>query len=314
MSSNVEYHPGERAVQQRAGETAIADLNGAVMASTILAGARPFIGKQSMAVLASVDGHGAAWSSVLYGQPGFVHADVPSVVTFDVPSARRAASDPFWNNICSRRDIGMLFIELGSRRRYRINGAVTRLDGRGFEVTVREAYPNCPRFIQRRLLKSVLEDSGQDGVATGAAIAGGVATLIRAADTLFLASYNPETGADASHRGGNPGFIQLVGERTLRVPDYAGNSLFNTFGNVELNGLLGLCIPDFAHGRLLQLTGEARLMWDQPDPEGLTDGTGRFWEFQVASWVLRQVPQRLEWEYLDASPFNPPVTKSVAKD
>ena len=307
MSMNFEYHPGERAVQQRAGETATADLNGAVMASTILAGARPFIGKQSMVVLASRDAEGAAWCSVLYGQPGFAHADVPSVVTVDVPVARRAASDPLWNNLCTQRDIGMLFIELGSRRRYRINGTVTRIDGRGIEVTVREAYPNCPRFIQRRLLKSVLEDSGQDGVATGVAIAGGVASLIRNADTLFLASYHPDTGADASHRGGSPGFVGLVGERLLRVPDYAGNSLFNTFGNVELNGVLGLCIPDFEGGRLLQLTGEARLLWDQPDPDGLTDGSGRFWEFQVAGWVLRQVPQRLEWEYLDASPFNPPV-------
>jgi len=304
---NFEYHPGERAVQQRAGETAIADLNGALMASTVLAGARPFIGKQSMVVLASRDAEGAAWCSLLHGQPGFAHADVPSVVTLDVPAARRAASDPLWNNLCTQRDIGMLFIELGSRRRYRINGMVTRLDGRGIEVTVREAYPNCPRFIQRRLLKSVLEDSGQDGVATGVAIAGGVASLIRNADTLFLASYHPDTGADASHRGGSPGFVGLVGERLLRVPDYAGNSLFNTFGNVELNGVLGLCIPDFEGGRLLQLTGEARLLWDQPDPDGLTDGSGRFWEFQVAGWVLRQVPQRLEWEYLDASPFNPPV-------
>lgn len=310
MPMNFEYHPDEPAVQQRAGETAIADLNGALMASTVLAGARPFIGKQSMVVLASRDAEGAAWCSVLYGQPGFAHADVPSVVALDVPAARRTASDPLWNNLCTQRDIGMLFIELGSRRRYRINGTVTRLDGRGIEVTVREAYPNCPRFIQRRLLKSVVEDSGQDGVATGVAIAGGVARLIRHADTLFLASYHPDTGTDASHRGGSPGFIQLVGERLLRVPDYAGNSLFNTFGNVELNGMLGLCIPDFARGRLLQLTGEARLLWDQPDPDGLTGGSGRFWEFQVAGWVLRQVPQRLEWEYLDASPFNPPVANN----
>jgi len=309
VTTHVEYHPGERAVQQRAGETAIADLNGAVIADTILAGARPFIGKQSMAVLASIDADGAAWCSVLYGQPGFVHADEASIVTFDVPAARRASGDPLWNNLRARPDIGLLFIELGSRRRYRINGAVTRNDARGFEVAVREAYPNCPRFIQRRLLKSVTEDAGPDGVARGAAIAGGVATLVRNADTLFLASYHPTRGADASHRGGSPGFIELVDERTLRVPDYPGNSLFNTFGNVELNGLLGLCIPDFDHGQLLQLSGKARLLWDQPDPGALSGGSGRFWEFQVAAWILRQVPQRLEWEYLDASPFNPPVVK-----
>ncbi|UUZ48247.1 hypothetical protein LP420_36025 [Massilia sp. B-10] len=47
------------------------------------------------------------------------------------------------------------------------------------------------------------------------------------------------------------------------------------------------------------------LHFDAPDPHGLTGGTGRFWDFRIASWTLHAIPQRLEWEYLDASPFNP---------
>lgn len=307
MQINSSFHPGERAVQQQAGESAIADRNSSVIANTILGGARPFIGKQFMVVLASVDARGAVWSSIVYGQPGFIHADSATVVTIDVPAGRRAGSDPFWANIRVNPAVGMLFIELGTRRRYRINGKVQRNDVDGIDILVAEAYPNCPKFIQRRHLNLLDSTSAQDGVATGVEIGGRVHRLIRGADTIFVASHAPQAGADASHRGGDPGFVQVLGERTLRIPDYPGNSLFNTFGNITLNPHVGLCIPDFDGQHLLQISGRAHLLWNQADSAVITGGTGRFWEVDVDRWILRQVPQRLEWEYLDASPFNPPV-------
>lgn len=305
MPGKSSFHAGERAVQERAGEAAIAERNGTLVADTILRGARPFIQKQFMVVLASVDSSGAAWSSVLYGQPGFASGAAGNAVSLALPAGRRDTSDPFWANIAANPAVGMLFIDLGTRRRYRINGTQVRNDEHGIEIAVREAYPNCPRYIQRRHLRALDSSFAPDDVATGAAIGGSVETVIRDADTLFVASSHAETGADASHRGGNRGFLQIVDERTLRIPDFNGNSLFNTFGNVELDPRVGLCVPDFEGQRLLQLTGRARLLWDQPDPANLTGGTGRFLEVAVERWILRQVPQRLDWEYLDASPFIP---------
>lgn len=305
------FHPGERAVQLRAGEAAIADRNGGLIAATILGGARPFIQKQFMVVLASVDAHGRAWSSVVYGQPGFVRAEGDAAIVLDVPAGRRDPADPLWANIEAKPALGMLFIELGTRRRYRVNGQLGRYDADGLEIAVREAYPNCPKYIQKRELRALDIDLAADGTAggvvTGAAIAGSVATLVRAADTLFIASSHPDSGADASHRGGPRGFVQVVGPSTLRIPDYRGNSIFNTFGNLELDPHVGLCIPDFEGGRLLQLSGRARLLWDQDDAAQASGGTGRFLEIEVERWILRQAARRLEWEYLDASPFNPPV-------
>lgn len=306
MQTRSTYHAGERAVQARAGQVAIADRNGVVIADTILAGARPFIEKQFMAVLASIDGAGAVWASILYGQPGFARSIRPDAVAFQVPLAQRDATDPIWDNIQTDPTIGMLFIELGSRRRYRINGMVQHQDAEGLEVTVREAYPNCPRYIQRRHLRSMASDFPAGDATTGSSMDDSVTGLINKADTLFVATHNLETGADASHRGGSPGFVQIVDAHTLRIPDFDGNSLFNTLGNMELNARTGLCIPDFEGQQLLQLTGRSRLLWDQDDPQNLTGGTRRFWEFEVERWILRPVSQKLEWEYLDASPFNPP--------
>jgi len=304
------YHEGERAVQRAAGETAIADQNGVVVTATILGGARPFLHKQFMAVLASIDAEGMPWSSVLYGDPGFIQLDGASALAIAMAPDRRDPLDPLWDNIGANPALGMLFIELGSRRRYRINGSVEGLDEQGVHIGVREAYPNCPRYIQRRQLRAMGGDTLPALLDGGNALSGDARDILHRADTVFVASNHAQAGADASHRGGNPGFVQLVGEGRLRLPDYPGNSLFNTFGNLAVDPRVGLCIPDFDGQRLLQLCGRARLLFDQDDPGGQSAGTRRFWEIEVERWLLRRMPRRLDWEYLDASPFNPAILES----
>lgn len=307
MTTKTPFHEGERAIQQRAGESAIADRNATLVSDTVIGGARPFIAKQFMVALGSVDASGDVWASALFGQPGFIHTTDGRAIQIDVPEGSRDPVDPLWTNIASRRDLGMLFIELGSRRRYRVNGTVSRIDGNGIEVAIREAYPNCPKYIQRRHLRALGASGEPSQAAYGTVLRGNVTQLIRQADTLFVATHHVETGADASHRGGGAGFIQIVDEQTLRIPDYHGNSLFNTLGNLQVDSRAGLYIPDFANGQSLQLTGTATVEWDQADPDQVTGGTGRFWVFHVAKWILRDAIPRAEWEYLDASPFNPPV-------
>lgn len=302
------FHAGEKAVQLRANEAGMAMRNAPVIADTIVGGAKSFIAQQFMVVLASVDSNGAVWSSVLYGRPGFMHTEDNALVHIDMPDQARDLTDPFWNNILHDATVGMLFIELGSRRRYRINGQVQRHNDAGITIAVEEAFPNCPKYIQKRQLRQMGEAAGDHALQTGTHISHEIASLIRDADTFFVASLNAEKGADASHRGGERGFVQIVNDHTLRVPDFHGNSLFNTLGNIETNPNAGICIPDFEGQQLLQLTGRARILWDQDDPHHLTGGTHRFWEFEVDQWLLRAVAQ-LDWEYLDASPYNPPAKR-----
>lgn len=292
-------------MQVRAGETAIAHRNITVLSDTVIAGARAFIAKQFMAVLSSVGADGQVWCSLLFGKPGFLRADEGRSIVIEVADKERDDTDPLWANLAACPELGLLFIELGSRRRYRVNGSVRKIDKHSVEVLVLEAFPNCPKYIQRRHLRQLGEPVLPVQTAHGSVLRGPVEDIIRQADTLFVASRHAGSGADASHRGGPPGFIQLVDDHTLRIPDYMGNSLFNTLGNFRLDPHGGLCIPDFVHGQLLQLSGTAAVHWDQPDPGDSTGGTARFWEFKVAQWILRDTPQPLEWEYLDASPFNP---------
>ena len=306
MQNKFSFHAGERAVQMRANDASIADRNATVIADTILGGARNFIEKQFMVVLSSIATNGAVWSSVLYGEPGFARTDTNNSVTFNVPVGQRDESDPLWANIDTNPSVGMLFIELGSRRRYRINGIIRQISDQAIGIDVSEAYPNCPKYIQKRHLRKIENEVSANDTLTGSSINESIEALIRNTDTMFVASNYAGTGADASHRGGNPGFVQIINDRTLRIPDYNGNSLFNTLGNIELDPRSGLCMPDFEGQQLLQLTGKSRLLWDQEDPQNLTGGTQRFWEFEIEQWILRRIPQLLEWEYLDASPFNLP--------
>lgn len=302
------FHRGELEVQLRSGEESIAKQNAPLISETIVGWAKSFLEKQFMVVLSTIDIDRAVWASIIYGQPGFVHAEDNKIVSIDIGINDRDLSDPFWTNILHDKHVGMLFIELGSRRRYRINGQIHTNSSVGLRITVSEAYPNCPRYIQRRHLKSMDNFSPEFGILTGNVINKEITSLISTTDTLFVGSVNDEAGADVSHRGGANGFVQIINSHTLRIPDFNGNSLFNTLGNFEINPNAGICIPDFEGQRILQLTGHAKILWDQDDPQNLSGGTKRFWQFEIDQWILRDIPQHLEWEFMEASPFIPTIS------
>ena len=131
------------------------------------------------------------------------------------------------------------------------------------------------------------------------------ATRGKTADTFFVASAHPQFGIDASHRGGPQGFVNVLNEHTLRIPDYVGNSMFNTLGNFAANPKAGLLFLDFERGRTLQLIGRPEILWNQEDAEEESGGTRRFWLLQVERWYEMAVPATVRWEFLDYSPFNP---------
>ena len=123
-------------------------------------------------------------------------------------------------------------------------------------------YGNCRRYLQERIFIGNRETQAADKK-------GRVATTLSAAqqqqishaDTFFIATDNPERGADVSHKGGNPGFVRVLDEKRIAFPDYNGNSMFNTLGNVTVNPRAGLLFIDFDSGVTLQLTGRASIDW-----------------------------------------------------
>jgi uncharacterized protein len=299
------FHEGELSVQQRVGETIPAQRNGQIIADTILNGAIEFIEQQKMVVLGSVDSQQHVWASLLFGLPGFIKYIDARAIEFDLTQATLNPLDPFWTNIQTEHQIGMLAIELASRRRLRINGTIERLTSDRLRLNVLESYPNCPKYIQRRQLALNLTDVKQyTQPQFGRSLTSEQQNWIAAADTLFVASTHPQRGVDASHRGGNPGFVRILDDRSLRIPDYAGNSMFNTLGNLVVNPHAGLVFLDFDRSQTLQLTGRATIQWHLDDPDS-TGGTHRYWDFVIEQWLQTDLTYSLQWDFFDYSPHNP---------
>jgi predicted pyridoxine 5'-phosphate oxidase superfamily flavin-nucleotide-binding protein len=300
------FHEGERKVQRLAGEERMAQRNGVMIAERIMGAALPFLAQQSMAIFASRDAEGRLWASMLFGARGFMQSPDGKNVDFDLTQVAVQHEDPFWRNIEANPAVGMLAIDLGTRRRIRINGDIRRLAESRLQLSVRESFPNCPKYITRRAVKTI---ETTDGTATQASAGGAVAReqrdLLERADVLFIATAHHTRGADASHRGGNPGFVQVLDERTLRIPDYPGNSMFNTLGNLAVDPASGLVVPDFAHSRALLLTGSAEIVFNAGDPEAVTGGTNRFLVFHIEEWLQLPLPAAARAELVDYSPFNP---------
>jgi predicted pyridoxine 5'-phosphate oxidase superfamily flavin-nucleotide-binding protein len=301
------FHSGELEAQRRAGDSVIAERNSAVISDSIIAGALAFLKQQKMVVLGTESEDGALWASLLFGAPGFVSPLDARSVKFDRSQMRQTPADAFWGNLRVSARAGMLAIELATRRRLRVNGAFDNVGDKEFILAVKEAYPNCPKYIQRRTLSWDEHSQAENSTAgtAGTMFTPDAAHVLEAADTLFISSGHVDRGVDVSHRGGNPGFIQRLDAHSLRVPDFTGNSLFNTFGNLLVNPRAGVTVMDFAKGRMLQMTGLATPEWNQPDEQGVTGGTGRFWTFTVDHWRMLTLPGTARWEFLDASPFNP---------
>lgn len=306
MQLNSPFHEGELLVQQRVGETIAAQRNGQIIADTILNGALKFIEQQKMVVLGSMDSQQHVWASLLFGSPGFIKSIDARAIEFDLTQATLNPLDPLWTNIKTEHQIGMLAIELASRRRLRINGRIACQSSDRLRLNVLESYPNCPKYIQRRqLVLNSTEVKQYTQPQFGQSLTSEQQNWIAAADTLFVASAHPQRGVDASHRGGNPGFVQILNERSLRIPDYAGNSMFNTLGNLVINPHAGLVFLDFDRSRTLQLTGRATIQWHLDDSTDSTGGTHRYWDFAIEQWLQTDLPQSLQWDFFDYSPHNP---------
>lgn len=298
------YHPGEIAVQELAGERDQAILNGRMISNAIPAPARPFVNQLSHVAIGWLDTSGDPWASLAVGEPGFVCCDEGgTVVTIQAPGPSMALG-PFQEDIRATASIGMLFIDLATRRRLRINGVVERSAASGLRVAVAQAYPNCPKYIQKR---ERVEAAAAVSAATSSRGPGAPAHLqawLSRTDTAFVASVGPEGGVDCSHRGGRRGYMRLDGDAVL-VPDYPGNSMFCTLGNMKAEPRAGLVLVDFEARQQLHLSGDASVEIARADRSELTGGSGRWWRLRPRKWAVSPLAGTSHWRLVGESPFNP---------
>ncbi|MBA0049726.1 pyridoxamine 5'-phosphate oxidase family protein [Streptomyces sp. AJS327] len=296
------YHPGELAVQRRANLESSAARSLTAVRSAVPPVAAAFLAEQPFVVAGAADAEGRLWATLLRGQPGFLRLPHPEVL---VVEARPLPEDPLAPVLAAPAPIGMIAIEPARRRRMRMNGR-SQPAGEGLRVALDQVIPNCPKYLQQREYTPLPVGDARRESHRSTRLSAAQRAAITAADTFFVATASPEGAADASHRGGNPGFVQVLSPTRLRWPDYRGNAMFLTLGNLELNPRAGLVVPDWTGGSLLQLTGTARTVWD-PEAAARVPGAERLVDFAVEEVheISHAVP--LGWSAPTYWRFNPPV-------
>jgi predicted pyridoxine 5'-phosphate oxidase superfamily flavin-nucleotide-binding protein len=298
----IPYHSGELAVQQQAGTRHQAAHLAQILQTAFPAQARAFLAAQPFIVVSSADTDGRLWASVLTGMPGFLQ--VPDAHTLCI-AAQPATGDVLTANLASDAALGATVIDFEKRRRIRLNGRA-HLEPEGLFMALNEVFFNCPKYIQAREWQlQPSAEPAQSGLIESALTAE-LQEWITDADTFFLATAHTDDGLDVSHRGGLPGFVRVLDAYTLQWPDYNGNGMFQSLGNLALDPRAGLLFPDFVQGHVLQLTGQARTDWDPAHAEHFP-GAERLLTFNVEEvrTLLHALP--LRWAFDGYSPFNPPV-------
>ncbi len=307
------FHPGEWALQARIGLRARMEQAGRRMVRDFMPDQhRELFEKLPYLFVGSRDAQGRPWASMLVGRPGFIRSPDPRTLTV---AARPGFGDPLGAALRAGASLGLLGIELHTRRRNRMNGRVSALGDGRFAVAVGQSFGNCPKYIQARVPRFV---DGPDTIEAprplhrlGATLGKRAASLVQRADTFFIATAAPAApdgnaafGVDVSHRGGRPGFVDVAeadGSTVLTAPDFAGNKIFNTFGNLALDPRAGLLFVDFDTGDLLTLTGAAEVIWDGPVLARFA-GAERLLRFRLAEGRLIENAVPLRWSDPEPAP------------
>jgi uncharacterized protein len=265
------FHAGEQKIQSLAGVRDRIEIRGrAVIRNYMPEQHRAFFAALPFLVVGLADQNGHPWATTLSGPPGFMKSAEANLLAIE---AWLDPGEPLYSCIRDGAPIGGLGIELSTRRRNRINGRIENcIIGEGFSIRVQQSFGNCAKYIQARNERPRLRSRPEPVSRTASHLGDNEVSFIAGADTFFIASrsahldqMDSSQGLDVSHRGGLPGFVRVVSRNELCFPDFSGNLLFNTLGNLEVHARAGLLFIDFQSGRMLHIIGRTRICWDVPE-------------------------------------------------
>ena len=303
MSNKLPFHAGEIAIQKRLGvHERVAMFGSRLIRDHLTDEHAEFFPMLPTLLVGSRDIHGAMWASCLFGQPGFLQTQGPRSL---LVNAKPVEGDPLNGCLIAGQRLGLLGLQFQTRRRNRISGRVDSVTHAGFSIAIDQTFGNCPKYIQTR--EPTFSDTRPGPPVRNSVLTDTDKQLISQADTFFIASGvegesgDPRVGNDISHRGGRPGFVRVEGNELL-WPDFVGNFLFNTLGNLGIDPRAGLLFLDFETGDSLQLTGRAEVVWDA-EYQSDFPGAERFVRFITDESIRIPAAMPFRWKLDQFSPF-----------
>ncbi|MET0791132.1 MAG: pyridoxamine 5'-phosphate oxidase family protein [Polyangiaceae bacterium] len=305
------FHFGEQQVQRRIGVRDQVERAGRNMIREQMPEQhRALFEALPLLIVGSMDEKGQLWASLLSGEPGFMRSPTPKLLQVQ---AQPALGDPLALQLRVGAPLGLLAIQLETRRRNRANGRIVTRDPDSFTVEIEQSFGNCNQYIQARepVFDRSLSNNAPPPATEGPFLSDRARRLLESTDTFFIATASAAAekggdgeGVDVSHRGGRPGFVRVEDRASatlLTVPDFRGNFIFNTFGNLEVNPHAGIVCADFSTGDILTLTGTAAVIWDSPELDAF-EGADRLLTFQVTSGAYLERALPLRFQGLAVSP------------
>ncbi|KAH8887667.1 hypothetical protein GQ53DRAFT_784257 [Thozetella sp. PMI_491] len=300
------------------------------------------VAESSLVGFGALDDEGRPWTTVWGGERGFTRPIAQNILGAQTVVDRKY--DPVVQALVGKVPAGDmvkpdeqtgpklmagLSIDLETRDRVKLAGrmlvgAVMPRPGANGEddgtvgemqvaMVVQEALGNCPKYLNRKDIKPHVPSPKL--VSDSLPLPQEALDLIENADLFFLSSTNGET-MDTNHRGGPQGFIRVLHntpeEVTLVYPEYSGNRLYQTLGNLYTNPKIGIAIPDFETSDMLYLTGTTEVLVGAAASAILPHiKVAVKIRVHAASFVKDSLPFR--GKRVEQSPYNPPVRRLASE-
>jgi ferredoxin-NADP reductase/predicted pyridoxine 5'-phosphate oxidase superfamily flavin-nucleotide-binding protein len=168
---------------------------------------------------------------------------------------------------------------------------------------IEQSLGNCPKYLNQYELRPALLTPQL--LSSGPSLSPEARSLVDKADMFFL-STSSGSDMDTNHRGGPPGFIRIVSPTCIIYPEYSGNRLYQSLGNLQLNPLIGITVPDFESGDVLYTTGRASILIGA-DAEKAMPGTNLAVKIDLTDtrYVKQGLAFRGALQISGYSPYNP---------
>lgn len=239
--------------------------------------------------IGTLDKHGRPWTTLWGGEKGISQPIAHGILGIKSQVVRQ--HDPVVEELVGKdgdgtvvreegegRMVSGLTIDLETRKRTKLYGRMVAgaLSMREDEATetqqhvaevqlvlkIEQSLGNCPKYLNKKHIEPA--ESNPELISDSPQLPQQALDLLSKADLFFLSSANHDQDMDTNHRGGPPGFVRVISNDAsgaiLCYPEYSGNRLYQTLGNLKTNPVVGLCVPDFETGDMLYLTGTTTIL------------------------------------------------------
>ncbi|TVY81917.1 hypothetical protein LSUE1_G003749 [Lachnellula suecica] len=238
--------------------------------------------RSPLIALGTLDSEGRPWTSLWGGEAGFSRPIAQSIIGVNTTVDR--TYDPVVEVLLGGKADGKLIqekgagkmvsglgIDLETRRRVKlygrmVAGALAATDeGVGevqLVVKIEQSLGNCPKYLNKKHIVPHLPKPKL--VSDTLPLPPQALEIITKSDLFFISSSNHESDMDTNHRGGPPGFVRILSNNenglTIVYPEYSGNRLYQTLGNLNTTPRAGLVFPNFENGDVLYVTGTTEIL------------------------------------------------------